>query len=91
MTEECKCCKEVKELTKKVLIIALGTAIGVYGGLSLFAATHKPPKHAFSHMKRPPFEQRTDFHKIPQHDWQKIKLERNDTPFVKKDIKKVGN
>ena len=31
------------ETFRKILTIALGTFIGVYGALSLFAATHRPP------------------------------------------------
>ena len=40
--KECKCfCKS--EAFKKFLTIALGTFVGVYGALSLFTATHRPP------------------------------------------------
>ena len=41
-TEKKKCCCCACEIVKKIVIIALGTFIGVYGSLSLFAATHKP-------------------------------------------------
>lgn len=40
--KECKCfCKS--EAFKKFLTIALGTFVGVYCALSLFAALHRPP------------------------------------------------
>lgn len=40
--KECKCfCKS--EGFKKFLTVALGTFVGVYFALSLFAATHRPP------------------------------------------------
>lgn len=44
----CKICAACKEIGKKVLVIALGTFIGVYGSLSLFAATHKPKFKKFN-------------------------------------------
>lgn len=91
MTEqECKC-KEVRELAKKVVVIALGTAIGVYGGLSLFAATHKPPRPNFHHMKRPPMEWRGDFQRGPHPDFHRMKFEHKGAPVIKEDIKKVGD
>ena len=89
MTEkECNC-KEVRELAKKVVVIALGTAIGVYGGLSLFAATHKPPRPPFPHMKRPPMEYRADFHRGPHPDFHRVKFEHKGAPIKREDIKKV--
>ena len=36
--KDCPC----KKFLKKTAVIALGTFIGVYSGLSLFAVTHKP-------------------------------------------------
>ena len=44
----CKICAACKEVGKKVLVIALGTFIGVYGSLSLFAVTHKPKFKKFN-------------------------------------------
>ncbi len=46
MSEEEKCetkCFCQNETFRKILATALGTFIGVYAALSLFAATHKPP------------------------------------------------
>ena len=40
--QETKCICQ-NETFRKIMIIALGTFIGVYGALSLFAATHRPP------------------------------------------------
>ena len=64
-SEECKCfCRS--EGVKKFVVVALGTFVGVYAALSLFAAVHKPPCHIMKgpHM-RPPIEFRQDF-KGPQ-------------------------
>jgi len=47
--KECKCVLK-SEFFKKVLTIAIGTFVGVYCALSLFAAVHRPPMmppHAF--------------------------------------------
>lgn len=49
--KECNCC--CKEFLKKVGVIALGTFIGVYSGLSLFAVTHKPKFNAPIHYQIP--------------------------------------
>jgi len=61
-TKECKCfCKS--EGVKKFVIVALGTFVGMYAALSLFAATHKPPFCKIKgHHKRPAIEHRHDFH-----------------------------
>ena len=40
--KECKCLCNNKEF-KKFLVIALGTFVGAYAALSLFAALHRPP------------------------------------------------
>lgn len=73
--ETCKCfCKS--EGVKKVAIVALGTFIGVYAALSLFAATHKPPIRPNHHMHRPPIEQRSDIERGPRGDFHKIKFEK---------------
>ena len=40
--KETKCFCQNKEF-KKFIVIALGTFVGVYAALSLFAATHRPP------------------------------------------------
>ena len=40
--KETKCICQ-NETVRKVFVIALGTFIGVYAALSLFAATHRPP------------------------------------------------
>ena len=40
--QECKCfCKS--EGFRKFVVVALGTFVGVYCALTLFAATHRPP------------------------------------------------
>ena len=47
---ECKCFCKSKEF-KKFLITSLGTFVGVYCALSLFAALHRPPMmphHAYT-------------------------------------------
>ena len=77
LEKECKCA-EVKKCAKKVLVIALGTFIGFYGALSLFAATHKPPMRHNQHIKRPPIEHRADFGKGPNGDVHRVKLDRKD-------------
>ena len=41
-TNECKCFCKSKEF-KNFLTVALGTFVGAYFALSLFAALHKPP------------------------------------------------
>ena len=46
MSEEEKCetkCFCQNKTFRKFLVIALGTFVGVYAALSLFAATHRPP------------------------------------------------
>ena len=46
MSEEEKCetkCFCQSKAFRKFLVIALGTFVGVYAALSLFAATHRPP------------------------------------------------
>ena len=62
-TKECKCfCKS--EGVKKFIIVALGSFVGVYCALSLFAALHRPPMpchmkyHRFMH---PGIHQRANF------------------------------
>ena len=40
--EECNCICRSKEF-KKFLIVALGTFVGAYAALSLFAFVHRPP------------------------------------------------
>lgn len=66
---ETKCFCQNKEF-RKFLVIALGTFVGVYAALSLFAATHRPP------MMRPcpmgfrgpaPIAAPCPFHKHHQH------------------------
>jgi len=50
---ECKCfCKS--EGVKKFVIVALGTFVGVYAALSLFAAVHRPPMPPCGPCMRPP-------------------------------------
>lgn len=79
MTEEirtenkCKCLIKC-ECVKKFIVVALGTFVGFYCALSLFAALHKPPMpHRFhGHNMRPPVEQRFDkFQKGPHGDFHK--------------------
>ena len=46
MSEEEKCetkCFCQNKTFRKIIVISLGTFIGVYSALSLFAAIHKPP------------------------------------------------
>ena len=76
----CKVCKACKEVAKKVLVIALGTCIGVYSGLSLFAVTHKPkfkkfnapmsyqmPYHGHNNMKGHKHFHGGEFKGAPEH------------------------
>lgn len=42
------------ECLKKVGVVALGTFIGFYAALSLFAATHKPPMMKYHNYKARP-------------------------------------
>jgi hypothetical protein len=44
-TEECKCICQSKAF-RKFLVIALGSFVGVFCALSLFAALHRPPMPA---------------------------------------------
>ena len=58
--EKCKCfCRS--EGVKKFVIVALGTFVGVYSALCLFAALHKPPCHIRHHQMIPPVEHRGHF------------------------------
>ena len=91
--EECKCfCRS--EGVKKFAIVALGTFVGVYSALCLFAALHRPPcPGPFYPGMRPPVEygrqfdrgMRPDFHKkfIKKADFDKqIPVNRGErTPF----------
>jgi len=78
-TKECKCfCKS--EGVKKFVIVALGTFVGVYCALCLFAIMHRPPMPC--HMKHHPYmhpgiHQRADFNR-PRPPMPEPR-----TPFVK--------
>ena len=84
--KECKCFCHSKAF-KKFLTIALGTFVGVYCALSLFAALHKPPMmppspyvmggcpcqmmHHKHHFDKMKHAQRGDFKQVPQKDFGK--------------------
>lgn len=60
--EQCNCICKSKGF-RKFLIVALGSFVGVFCALSLFAALHKPPMPHHRHcqgMMRPPVEQNFD-------------------------------
>ena len=78
--ETCKCFCQSKAF-RKFLTIALGTFVGVFCALSLFAALHKPPVPTcpYHKMMRPPIAYH-QFHKCPHRyhgDFHK-KFERRD-------------
>ena len=73
--KECKCfCRS--EGVRKFLIVALGTFVGMYAAMSLFAATHKPPMMKRHCMHRPPIEHRADFARGPQGDMHRVKFDK---------------
>ena len=84
--KECNCFCHSKGF-RKFLTIALGTFVGVFCALSLFAALHKPPMpmpypcarpcpiQMRGHFDRGPGFERGNFHKIKMH-----KIERK-APF----------
>lgn len=74
---ECKCfCHS--ECFKDFLKIALGSFVGVFCALSLFAALHKPPVcPMMPHpMFMPPMHQHHHFDRGQKGDFHKVKLER---------------
>ena len=53
MSEECKCfCRS--DWFKKFTAVTLGSFIGVYCALCVFAALHKPPMMYPHHFNKPP-------------------------------------
>ena len=75
--EECKCfCRS--EGVKKFVVVALGTFVGVYAALSLFAFVHRPPcppcpygnpfvrppMHNGQHFDKGQFPPRGAFHRV---------------------------
>jgi len=83
---ECVCkCFLKSEFLKKVLAIALGTFIGVYGSLSLFAATHKPPIKKFHRMEHvmPPMHHHPHMNNGPagfHHDFKQPDFDKHFAP-----------
>ena len=105
MTEEIKNV-EVKEETcfckskevRKFLTIALGTFVGVFSAMSLFAALHKPPMMIPTHFRGPMMRpcpchvhhhfdngRRGDFHK----KYMKVHCDKKMEKFEKKEFKKI--
>ena len=74
---KCICCSEG---FSDCLKIALGSFIGVFFALTLFAALHKPPMPPcpFGRMMPPPIHQGHHFYKNKGCPFQKMKMERRD-------------
>lgn len=87
-TENCNCfCKT--EGFRNFLVIALGSFVGVFSALSLFAALHKPPmiKHIPYGIKRPCHCQMYHFHKGgPRGDFHRKMVKRDFQRLEKKDF-----
>ena len=89
--KECNCfCHS--EGFKKFITITLGTFVGVFCALSLFAALHKPPMmvphcpcvrpyhgHHFEHFNKGKHFEKGDFQKVKMHKTDK------QTPFERED------
>lgn len=86
--ETCKCfCKS--EFFRKFLVITLGSFVGVFSALSLFAALHKPPmiKPVPYGMKRPCYCQMHHFHKGgPRGDFHRKMVKRDFQRLEKRDF-----
>jgi len=71
---KCLCCSEG---FRDFLKIALGSFVGVFFALTLFAALHKPPVPPCPFgMMRPPIYHGQHFNKCPRGDFHKIKMEK---------------
>lgn len=72
---KCICCSEG---VREVLKIALGSFIGVFFALTLFAALHKPPMPPcpFGRMMPPPIHHGQHFDRGQFKDFHKIKMEK---------------
>lgn len=73
---KCICCSEG---FKDFLKIALGSFVGVFFALSLFAALHKPPMPPCPfgpNMMRPPIHCGQHFNRGPRGDFHKFKMEK---------------
>ena len=74
--EKCKCICCSEEF-RKFLIVALGTFVGVFCALSLFAALHKPPMmKPMCPIMRPHCQYGQHFNKGPRNDFQRAKFEK---------------
>ena len=71
----CICCSEG---FRDFLKIALGSFVGVFLALTLFAALHKPPMPPchFGHMMPPCIHHMQQFNKGPRGDFQKFRMEK---------------
>jgi hypothetical protein len=71
---ETKCFCQNKTF-RKFLVIALGTFVGVYAALSLFAAIHKPPMHPcpMGYRGPAPIAAPCPFHKHHHHFYKEFK------------------
>jgi len=70
MSEEKKCICQ-NETVRKIFVIAVGTFVGVYAALSLFAATHRPPMMRpcpMAYGMRPPMAAPCPFHRHHHFD-----------------------
>ena len=72
---KCLCCSEG---FRDFLKIALGSFVGVFFALTLFAALHKPPMPPcpFGRMMPPPMCHGQHFNRMPKGDFHKIKMEK---------------
>lgn len=74
--KECKCLCHSKGF-RDFLKIALGSFVGVFFGLTLFAALHKPPMPPCPYgMMRPPVHHGMHFKKCPIKDFQNFRIEK---------------
>ena len=88
--KECKCFCKSKEF-KNFLTIALGTFVGVYAALSLFAAVHRPPMmppcaRGFGYGNPAPFVMPAHFKHPHQHFNKDFKCEKGKFHKVIKEI-----
>ena len=74
---KCLCCSEG---FRDFLKIALGSFVGVFFALTLFAALHKPPMPPchFGGMMRPPIYHGQHFKRPPHGDFSKFRMEHRD-------------
>lgn len=78
---KCNCLCQSEEF-RKFVVVALGSFVGVFCALSLFAALHKPPKMCPPCYFRGPMMQHQmyrghNFDKVRPHDFDRAKFEKH--------------